>query len=154
MMTLAEYPKKALVTAMHEGVVKAMVEVYRNDPDAGVHSAAELLLYRCGEEARAKQATEPFNAVTGTTASWHVNSMRHEMVQIDGPVDFDMGSPPSDPDHQKEEIFHRRTVPRRFAIASKEVTIAQFQEYATAAWARHTNMTRRLVPTRKDRRSM
>jgi formylglycine-generating enzyme required for sulfatase activity len=41
-----------------------------------------------------------------------------------------MGSPPSDPDRQHEDVFHRRRIPRRFLIATKEVPVAEFQRYA------------------------
>ena len=42
-----------------------------------------------------------------------------------------MGSPPSDPDRiARNEIPHRRVIPRSFAIAAKEVTVEQYQAFA------------------------
>jgi formylglycine-generating enzyme required for sulfatase activity len=54
------------------------------------------------------------------------------MVLIDGPATFNMGSPPSEPERNSQEFFHRRLISHRFAIASKEVTIEEFQRYAQA----------------------
>ena len=49
---------------------------------------------------------------------------------IEGPVEFRMGSPPTEPDRiAANETPHRRIIPRRFAIAAKEVTVEQYQEF-------------------------
>src|SRR5262249_12727109 len=64
---------------------------------------------------------------------WYVNRAGHTMVVVEGPVEFDMGSPPSDPDREDEEIYHRRRIPRSFAIASREVTVGEFQRFAKEA---------------------
>ena len=49
------------------------------------------------------------------------------MVLIEGPVEFRMGSPPTELGHYPFELPHQRQIPRRFAIAAQEVTIKQFQ---------------------------
>jgi len=48
---------------------------------------------------------------------------------IEGPVEFDMGSPPTEPDRFTNEILHRVQIPRRFAIAAKEVTVEQYGQF-------------------------
>ena len=58
---------------------------------------------------------------------WYVNSQGQTFAVIEGPVEFRMGSPPTEPERSSEEIPHRRIIPRRFAIAAKEVTIEQFE---------------------------
>jgi formylglycine-generating enzyme required for sulfatase activity len=41
-----------------------------------------------------------------------------------------MGSPPSDPDRvERAEALHRRRIPRSYAIASRSVTVAEFQRF-------------------------
>ena len=114
-----------------DAILETLEELYRNDPDAGIHSAAELTLRRWGCQDRLKiepggspQAGEPIGR------RWYVNPAGHTMVLIDGPVDFNMGSSPSDPIRQEEETYYRRRIPRRFAIASKEVAIDEFQTFA------------------------
>jgi formylglycine-generating enzyme required for sulfatase activity len=49
---------------------------------------------------------------------------------IEGPVEFRMGSPPSEPDRDPNETPHRQAIPRGFAIAAKEVTVEQYQRFA------------------------
>ena len=53
-----------------------------------------------------------------------MNSLGQTFVVIDGPVEFMMGSPPTEPDRFDDEIQHRVVIPRRFAIAAKEVSKA------------------------------
>ena len=49
---------------------------------------------------------------------------------IEGPVEFRMGSPPTEPKRNVTMETPRRVViPRRFAIAAKEVTIEQWQRF-------------------------
>ena len=61
---------------------------------------------------------------------WLVNSQGQTFTLIDGPVEFQMGSPPSEPDRNAaNELLHRRIIPRRFAIAAKEVTVAGYQKF-------------------------
>ena len=45
------------------------------------------------------------------------------------PVEFRMGSPPTEPDHRTVETPRRTVIARRFAIAAKEVTVEQFQRF-------------------------
>ena len=49
---------------------------------------------------------------------------------IHGPVEFAMGSPPFEPDrYPANELPHRRVIPRRFAIAAKEVTVLEYEQF-------------------------
>jgi len=50
------------------------------------------------------------------------------MVLFPGPVEFLMGSPATEKDRTSFESLHRKRIGRRFAIATKEVTVKQFQE--------------------------
>ena len=40
-----------------------------------------------------------------------------------------MGSPPTEPERSSDETRHRVQIPRRFAIAAKEVTVEQYQRF-------------------------
>ncbi len=60
---------------------------------------------------------------------WFVNSQGQTFAVIEGPVEFDMGSPPTEPDRYSDETLHRVQIPRRFAIAAKEVTVEQYQKF-------------------------
>ena len=45
------------------------------------------------------------------------------MIIIRGPSEFLMGSPPNEPQRDKDETLHRKWLGRSYAIAAKEVTV-------------------------------
>jgi eukaryotic-like serine/threonine-protein kinase len=51
------------------------------------------------------------------------------MVLIPGPVEFQMGSPTSEPDRDRDETLHTRHIGRSFAIAAHHVTVEQFKRF-------------------------
>ena len=61
---------------------------------------------------------------------WYVNSQEQTFAVIEGPVEFRMGSPSSETDRESIETPHKVAIPRRFAIASREVTVEQYQPFA------------------------
>ena len=64
---------------------------------------------------------------------WYVNSQGQTLALIDGPVEFQMGSPLNEPGRSPDdETLHRQTIPRRLFIAAKEVTVEQFQQFVQA----------------------
>ena len=58
-----------------------------------------------------------------------MNSQGQTFAVIEGPVEFRMGSPPTETERFAEEMLHRRIIPRRFAIAAQEVTVEQYQGF-------------------------
>ena len=61
---------------------------------------------------------------------WFVNGQGQTFAVIDGPVEFRMGSPPNEPGRNAaRESHHRTVIPRRFAIAVKEVSIEQWERF-------------------------
>jgi serine/threonine protein kinase/formylglycine-generating enzyme required for sulfatase activity len=131
-MALAEYRPEFLGPPKRDALIATLVDLFHNDPDAGVHSATELLLARWGAEDQLHVAGGPWNSKNQGGRRWYVNPLGQTMVLIDGPVEFDMGSPPDQPERADEEIYHHRVIPRRFFIASKEFAVEQFQRYAMA----------------------
>ncbi len=131
LQAMAAYPNDAVAPREHDRLVTLLLALYHNDPDAGVHSATELVLRRWGCADRLKiDPGRPPRAGEPGQRRWYVNPAGQMMVLIDGPVEFRMGSPLSEPDRTEWEIPHQRIIPRRFAIASTEVTVEQFQRYA------------------------
>ena len=68
------------------------------------------------------------------TAHWYVNGQGQTMVVIPGPVEFLMGSPPTEAGREggPEEdraMQHRKRIGRSFAMAAKEVTVEQFLQF-------------------------
>jgi formylglycine-generating enzyme required for sulfatase activity len=51
------------------------------------------------------------------------------MVVIPGPVEFLMGSPPTEPGRDGNEAQHPKRISRTFAIAAKSVTVSEYRRY-------------------------
>ena len=51
------------------------------------------------------------------------------MVVVGGPVEFVMGSPKTEANRFDSEIQHPHRINPRFALAAKEVSVAQFREF-------------------------
>src|SRR5262249_46805371 len=129
-LALAEFRKESLGSAARKSLAATLGKVFRTDPDAGVHSAAELILRRWAALDELKFPGEPPRSAAEGGRRWYINRVGLTMVEIDGPLEFRMGAPPDDPDRESEEVYHRRQIPRRFAIATQEVTVADFQRFA------------------------
>jgi len=65
---------------------------------------------------------------------WFINAQGQTFAVIEGPVEFRMGSPPPDTERiGGNQPLRRMGIPRRFAIATKEVTVEQFQRFGKLA---------------------
>ncbi len=88
----------------------------------------------CGDgsqQEKLKEANADLNRLDGAgDRRWFVNSQGQTFAYVDGPAEFQMGSPDSEPERSTEsEPLRRIAIPRRYAIATKEVTIEQFQRF-------------------------
>ena len=128
---MGTYGAGARVTALGEPMIARLLDLYKNDPDSGIHGAAEWTLRQWNEQPKLDAADMELNKLKEKgDRRWMVNSQGQTFALIDGPVEFRMGSPPSEPDRYAEiELPHRRVIPRRFAIAAKEVTVGAYQEF-------------------------
>ncbi len=73
-------------------------------------------------------------AKNGKEPRWYVNSQGQTMVVIAGPVHFEMGTPATEADREggatgRTEMLHAKHIGRSFAIAAKEVTVAEFLRF-------------------------
>jgi formylglycine-generating enzyme required for sulfatase activity len=78
------------------------------------------------------RAQEP--AITAQPAAgpgWYVNSQGQTLAILPGPLDFLMGAPGRERGRTQPETLHRQHINRTFAIGTKDVTIAQYQQFAT-----------------------
>ena len=113
-----------------EPLMAQLLEAYRTDPDAGIHGAAEWTLRRWKQEEALKEADAELQKLKDRgDRRWYVNSEGQTLAVIEGPVEFSMGSPVSEPDRDSWETPHRQPINRRFAIATKEVTKEQYQRF-------------------------
>jgi eukaryotic-like serine/threonine-protein kinase len=129
-LALGTFGARGLSPADREPLTSRLLQMYRDDPDAGIHGAAAWTLRQWGQ----KEKVSTIDAELGKLADgggrrWYVNNQGQTFVVIDGPVDFQMGTPPTEPDRGPTEQLHRRVIPRRYAIATNEVTGKQFQRF-------------------------
>jgi formylglycine-generating enzyme required for sulfatase activity len=65
---------------------------------------------------------------------WFVNGQGQTFAVIEGAVEFHMGTPATDAERiGNNEPLRHIVIPRRFAVATKEVTVEQFQRFLKLA---------------------
>jgi serine/threonine protein kinase/formylglycine-generating enzyme required for sulfatase activity len=108
--------------------VPQLVLIYRDDADAGIHSAAEWLL-RAWHQEKALQhmvrIVTPGKVMDGHR--WYINRQGQTMTVIAGPVEFVVNDRYLR-DHPAA-IPPRRGIAHSYALATKEVTVDQFLRY-------------------------
>ncbi len=130
-LAVAAYGTDGLSPGEREPLVGKLLDLYRNDPDAGIHGAAEWALRQWRNDEKLKAIdTELSKLKDRGERRWLVNSQGQTFAVIEGPVEFLMGSPPAEPEHDSDETTHRVVIPRAFAIAAKEVSKEQWQAFA------------------------
>jgi len=129
-LALGPYGKDGLSPGEREPLIAKLLDLYRNDPDAGVHGAAEWTLRRWEKEEKLKGIDAELSKLKDRgERRWFVNRLGQTFTVIDGPVTFLMGSPPTEPDRESDETPHRVVIPRRFAIAAKEISVELYQRF-------------------------
>jgi formylglycine-generating enzyme required for sulfatase activity len=133
LLSLGEYAPEQVPAPRRQELVARLVRDHHDDPDPGVHGAVEWLLRRWHEEANlpALRNHRPKDPPAGKP-TWYANGRGQTFTVIRGPVEFRMGSPPSDPYGTLMEKPHRRKIPRSFALGTKEVTVAEFRDFLKA----------------------
>ncbi len=143
-LSLGEFTARQLPANKRGKLVPTLLQWYRDDPDPGIHSAIDWLL-RHGKQGLAARklnwdqaaALRKLDAeLAGNEPGkrdWYVTAKEgHTFALIRKPAVFLMGSPLHEADRFSSEIPHRRRIDRAFAIATKEVTVAQFQRFLEA----------------------
>ena len=134
LLTLGEFNEKQLSVAQREPLVKKLLTIYETDPDPGTHGCAAWLLRKWGHNKSIQEITKKLQAneeqrktqMKDSPRRWYVNTQGQTFAVLKADV-FGMGSPKSEPDRSEDyETPHLRKIGRTFAIASHEVTQAQF----------------------------
>ncbi len=138
---LGEFSEMQLSSAQRQHLIEKLLDVYENEPDAGLHGAVEWLLRKWGQGKRLEVVIEKLKSddeqlqsrKASNKRQWYVNTQKQTFVIVDAREKwFWMGSPESEPDRYPEESQHRRRIGRRFAIATTEVTKEQFGRFQAA----------------------
>lgn len=129
-LALGTYGREGSPDDQRSRLTAKLLDVYRNDPDAGIHGAAEWTLRQwSGQERQRVGQSELSTIKVRDDRRWFVNGEGHTFAVIEGPVDFHMGSPANESGRDRNEHDHEVTIPRRFAIATKEVTTEQYRRF-------------------------
>ena len=141
-LSLGGFTSDQIPPAKRKILVTRLLTLYRDDPDSGVHSAVDWLLRhgRQGwlerkldwQQGNALQAIDrELAGQLNKDRNWFVTKQGDTLTVIRGPVEFMMGAPGYEPGRDKTdtEVLHRERIPRSFAIATKEVTVGQFQRF-------------------------
>ena len=148
LLSLGEYDEKGLSPEARQAVLPKLQEIYRNDADPGLHAAANGCCGQWKQEAWLKQVNEEWakdqeqreKRLDGikqlltkdkekTPPQWYVNGQGQTMVVIPGPVEFLMGSPPTEAGRDDDETQHKERIGRTFALAAKSVTVEQYRQF-------------------------
>jgi formylglycine-generating enzyme required for sulfatase activity len=128
-LSLGEFPAERLPPAFRQTATATLLTLYRNNPDAGIHGAAQWLLRQWNRQDDLREADRSLAGEKPDQARrWYLNGQGQTMVMIPGPVEFTMGSPADEADRQPGETLHRQRIAHGFAIAATEVTVAQFKQ--------------------------
>jgi formylglycine-generating enzyme required for sulfatase activity len=135
LLSLGEFGPEQLPAADRAALVPSLLRLYREEPDAGLHAAAEWLLRQWREDGplRAIDQALATGRVEGRR-QWYVTKQGQTFVVIPGSAEFIMGSPRTEAGRESGaegwvEMPHRRQIGRPFALAAKEVTVAQFLSF-------------------------
>jgi formylglycine-generating enzyme required for sulfatase activity len=170
-----ELRDKELPPAARKALLPKLQDTYRTDADPGLHAAAEWVLRAWQQQDWLKQVNQKWAEQKGqrderldrirqslakdkekTSPQWYVNCQGQTMVVIPGPVEFMMGSPPSEADRRSvlppseadrrnDETQHKKRIGRTFALAAAAVTKEQFLKFRPGFW--HSDFRRYPAPT-------
>ena len=97
-LALGTYAPEGLSPGERESMIGKLLDVYRDDPDAGIHGAAEWILRKWGQQDKLKEVDAQLMKVKDwENRRWFVNGQGQTFAVIEGPVEFRMGSPPNEP---------------------------------------------------------
>jgi formylglycine-generating enzyme required for sulfatase activity len=123
-LSLGQYGPDRLPPAERQNLLPGLLDLYRNDPDPGIHGAAKWLLKKWEAAEKVKEIDEASRVASapGGKRGWSVNSQGQTMVVIPKPREgvFWMGE-------GKER--YQQPMGHTFAIASETVTVEQFQRF-------------------------
>ena len=142
-LSLGEFTEEQLPAAARQSLVNTLLLWYRTDADPGIHSAIDWLLRHSMLGAKPRRlnwsAADKIQALDRMLAGyaydardWYLTNEGHTMVIVRRPAEFTAGSPEGETGRTADERPHRVRIPRSFAVATKEVTVDQFQRFLNA----------------------
>jgi len=132
-LALGEYPVASVPQDVPRAIEERLLKLYASDADPGLHSAIDWLLRRKWSLGPKLDLLDVSLKSRGISAdrNWFVNSegVTMAVVPIARPLEFEMGSPDDEEGRDSDERIHTVRLDRSFAIATSEVTVAQFERF-------------------------
>jgi formylglycine-generating enzyme required for sulfatase activity len=122
LLCLGQYSDMAFTSTEREQFAPQLLETYTDDPDAGVHSAAEWLLrqWEIDFSSERKKLASRGKDRLGDGFGWYVTPSHLTMVVVHAPVTFAMGLRPKSP-HRLPAPLHAQPIDRAFAVSTTEI---------------------------------
>jgi serine/threonine protein kinase/formylglycine-generating enzyme required for sulfatase activity len=140
-LAAGEYGEAGKASSLTAECVNRLLEVYAEDPDPGIHGAAEWSLRQLGKGDSLKSIwSDPATGKPEAGRRWYLQAAADRsmppitMAVLQGPHEFLMGSPLREWERNggldgTHERRHRRRIPRTFAIGMHEITVEQFRRF-------------------------
>ena len=138
LLLLGEFPETVWPDSQRQRLIEELAAIFENQPDPGLHAAAEWLLckWKCygvlqaAIERIGRNRSQRRGERADNRQPWRINGQGQTFVVIDADQQFLMGSSASEhgPD-VRIEGQHLRKVGRRYAIAATPVTIGQYHRF-------------------------
>ena len=116
-LALGGYRTSALSISQRQLIQERLVAMFRDEPDAGLHGAAEWLLRTWGQEDQLNRLNVELRARPPRGRGWFVNPQGQTLTLVD-PAYLHSLNPSRAP-----------SVSQQFWLATQEVTVAQFEEF-------------------------
>ncbi len=120
---------RALTGEERAQLAERLVSLFKEDPDSGVHGAAEWVLMKWGFRKQVLEAKSQLALTPRDGKSWFIiPKLLHTMIVVRTPGTFVVGSPLDEPGRDINEGRHEVTIDYSFAVSAHEVTFSQFQD--------------------------
>jgi formylglycine-generating enzyme required for sulfatase activity len=135
LLALGEYGAEQRAEVVRGPLAERLPQLYQDDPDPGVHSAAEWLLRRWEMTSRLARVDRELPRVRWgdptapvTAPRWEVNGQGQTFAVVPAPGKFEVGSPADERQRFDDEARRRVQIDYPFAVATKLVTVAEFKK--------------------------
>jgi formylglycine-generating enzyme required for sulfatase activity len=127
LLALGEYGADQRVEVVRGPLGDWLPRAYRDDPDPGVHSAAEWVLRQWKLTERLARIEAGLRPLAGpiTQSRWSVNGQGQTFAVIPAPGEFEVGERGGNIDESPRQV----RIDYSFAVAMKLVTVAEFKKF-------------------------
>ncbi|MHB8897263.1 MAG: SUMF1/EgtB/PvdO family nonheme iron enzyme, partial [Thermoguttaceae bacterium] len=115
---------------LQDPAIQQVLDRFENDPDPGIHSAAEWLLRQCRQQERVAASARALASSTPQgERQWYVNGQGLTMVGVAGPAQFLLVEAEGLAPVRSGRRPRYQRIPRSYSISTTETTAAQFRPF-------------------------